>query len=204
MAETFVNVTEGSGKKLHGWDLVAGGNTVVDEFVIPGEYPYPTFTADAQTVSGATTGDDLLQVMAGASLKLRIRRVTVNVRVAITTAAEFSVDIVKLTSAGTGGTAVTPRAHDPADSAGATAASGVPNATHGTASFVWRSLRLWPVQTAPAAGIGGGLVAEWVQSPFGKPFVIPAGTTNGIAIRVQTGRAGVSLEPTIEFVETSF
>ena len=74
MAESFINQTEGSGKKSHTWDRTIGANTIQDEFVLPGEFPYTSYTIFANGVSIATANDHCLQIMAGASLPVRVRR----------------------------------------------------------------------------------------------------------------------------------
>ena len=76
--ESFVNVTEGSGKKLHTNQRTIGANAVEDEYVLPGEFPLPGYFAVANAVAATTANDHLLQVMAGASLKVRIRRISVS------------------------------------------------------------------------------------------------------------------------------
>jgi hypothetical protein len=72
------SVTVG-GKLLHLWDRVVGASTVSDEFVLPGEYPYPSYTVTTDGgVALATANSHLLQVMAGASNHLRVRRITIS------------------------------------------------------------------------------------------------------------------------------
>lgn len=203
MAEAFVNVTEGSGKKLHGWDVVIGANTVIDEFVIPGEYPMPTYFAEASGSSIATANDHSLQLMAGASLKLRIRRIRIEQRANVTTAGLCVFEIWRLTSAGTGGTAVTARPFDTADTAGATAMT-VPT-VKGTESVRLMSTIVTLRQAVSTTGSpADDALFEWAQLPNEKPIVVPAGTTNGLAIKNVTAVAAGSITALIEFVETSF
>jgi hypothetical protein len=203
VAEGKISATEGAGKNVHTFDRTIASVLVQDQFVLPGEFPYPSYFVHAQGVSGANSGDDLMQVMAGSANYVRVRRIEISQRVPITTAQEFTVDVTRLTTAGTGGVAVTPARFDNGDpAAGASAASTVPNATHGTAGTILRSLRIWGLQTPPTAGVGGGLSAKWEQHRGTKPIIIPAGASNGISLRVQTGRAGITLDVEIEIVET--
>lgn len=206
MPESFINVTEGSGKKAHTFQRTIGANTVEDETVIPGEHYLATYIlSTSSNVSGATTGDDMIQLMAGASLNLRIRRFRME-SAGITAAAIATFQLARVTSAGTGGTALTPVKFDNADAAaGATGASGVPNATHGTIGSVFWTRTMYPVQTpAAAGGPSPNPGIEWVQQPGTKPIIVPAGTTNGIVLRNAAGRAGSAYYLEIEFVETSF
>lgn len=205
MAESIVQVTEGSGKKLHTWQRTVGANNVEDEFVIPGEYPLASYIAIGSAVSCATANDDILQVMAGAALNLRIRRIRIEQEGLVTAAALALFTVLRVTTAGTLGTAITPSKMDNADVAsGATAMSGVPTASKGTAGASLLVREFWPVQTAPVGGLGSTPANEWVQQPGMKPIVIPAGVTNGIVIRNGLARAGLTVHAEIEFVETSF
>ena len=72
MAEAFVNVTEGSGKKLHANDRSIGANTVLDEVMLLGENYLPSYlgVTSAASVSTATANSHLLQIMAGDISKL--------------------------------------------------------------------------------------------------------------------------------------
>jgi len=198
MAETFVNVTEGSGKKLHAWDRTIGANTVLDEFTIPGEYPLATYTVQAQAVSGATAASHLMQLMAGASLNVRIRRIYLHGIAA--TAGTVRFEIVRLTTAGTGGTAVTARPYDSADSAAGAAGMTLPTVKGTEAAFT-----LWPITVGEAAAAPQteANASGWQQVGNGKPIIIPAGTANGIALKC-SGLAATTFDVVIEFVETSF
>jgi hypothetical protein len=205
VAESFVNVTEGSGKKLHTFQRTIGANTVEDELVIPGEHYLATYVVTAGGISTATVGDDAMQIMAGASTIVRIRRIRIEQDGLVTAAAISTWSVGRLTTAGTGGTAITPQKLDSADGAAAsTAAFAVPNATHGTIAATYHFRRsLFLVQTAPVGGLGQ-VYSEWLAMPGGKPLIIAAGTTNGVAVRNQTARAGGSISIEIEYTESSF
>lgn len=45
---------------------------------------------------------------------------------------------------------------------------------------------------------------EWVQCANCKPIIIPAGTANGIALKIGAGRAGAQVDINVEVVETNF
>jgi hypothetical protein len=201
VAEAFVNMTEGSGKKAHAWDRTIGANTVLDEFMLPGEYPLASYTLRFSQISGATSADHLLQIMAGASLNVRVRRVVVKQHAAPAAVSANELQIVRLTTAGTGGTAVTPGKLDTADAASGTTGMTLPTAK-GTESTILYTESIWL-----------GTAAIPVRDPFRidpyvlegiKPILIPAGTANGIAIKITTGVASLTLSGWVEFVETSF
>lgn len=202
MAEAFVNVTEGSGKKLHGWDRTVGANSVVDEFVIPGQYPYATYIAFSSTTSIATANDHIMQLMAGASLNLYVRRIRVEQVVAITTASIVQFQLYRLTTAGTGGTAITPRPTDSTDAAAGATAMTLPTAK-GTEGVLLDTRATFYMQTQPVAG-GQSPYVEWTWTDNEKGIRIPAGTANGIAIKQPSSRPGASAIVTIEFVELNY
>jgi hypothetical protein len=203
MAEGFINQTEGSGKKSHTWNRTIGANSIEDEFVLPGEYPYATYGITTAAVSFATSADHVLQIMAGGTLPVRLRRVIIAQSVLVTAAAELTIICLRLTTAGTGGTVVTPRPFDSADGAAGCTAMTIPTAKGTEGVELWRR-RTWLVQTAPTQGIAGGIQIAWEQLPNEKPIIIPAGTANGIAFKIATGRAGAQGDVMAEVVETNF
>ena len=204
MANGSINVTEGSGKRLDTFDRTISSVLVQDQFVLPGEYPYASYIASGSNISCANSGDDLLQLMAGSSNYVRVRRIRIEQFALITSAATCSFQLTRLTTAGTGGGAVTPSKFDDGDAAaGATAATAVPTATKGTAGAVIWVRNLFPIQTASTAGTPT-IYTEWVEQPGCKPLIIAAGTSHGIAIRNQGARAGLTVNIEIEFVETTW
>jgi hypothetical protein len=205
MAHTIIQVNSGNGPKLAGDDYTDGANTVIDQRLTLGEYKQASYTVDTITaVSAATTADHILQVMAGSSLNVRIRRIRLDQGAPITTAALLTIGIYRLTSAGTGGTAITPQKLDNGDATAGATAMSLPSAK-GTEGALLEVLTMWPIQTASASGVPGpGPFCEWVSRPDIKPIIIAAGTANGIAIKVITGRAGLSVYPSVDFVETSY
>ena len=201
MAETFVNVTEGSGKKLHAWDRTIGANTVLDEFMLPGEYPVAAYTLRFSQISGATSADHLLQIMAGASLNVRVRRIVVVQHAAPAAVSANELQVLRLTTAGTGGTAVTPGKLDNADSAAGAAGMTLPTAK-GTESTILYTQSVW-LGTA-AIPVRDGLRIDPAIIPALKPILIAAGTSNGIAVKLTTGVASLTFSGYAEIVETSF
>ncbi len=201
--ESLIQVTEGVGKKAHTWQRTISGNTVEDEFTIPGEYPYATYVALGASVSIATANDHIIQVMAGTTLPVRIRRIRVEQRAAATAAAASVLEIWRLTTAGTGGAAVTPRPLDTADTAGATAMT-LPTAKGTESVQLYAMAHSWRQVVSATGSPADDSMEEWIQMPNGKPLIIPAGTTNGIAVKSTTAIAGATVIVTVEFVETNF
>lgn len=204
MAESFVNVTEGSGKKLHTNTRVIGADTVHDEVTVDGEAYLATYAVTFNNVDASTNGVHLIALMAGASLKLRIREIHVNQHALATAAGRMSFTIRRLTTAGTGGTVVTPVAFDPADAAAGATARVVPG-TPGTETAGSEIIRgaLGMQSAAPNPGTPGFI---WEQEPNHKPIIVSAGTSNGIALIVSTatGTGTPTVSGYIIFDESNF
>ena len=184
MAESIVQVTEGSGKKLHTFQRTIGANSVEDEVVLLGEnYLASYIVAPAAFVSTATANSHLLQIMAGASNRVRIRRIEIWQTGLATTVALMDTRIYRLTTAGTGGTAHTPNVLDPADGAAGFTAMTLPT-VKGTEGVLFALSRPYMMQTLGASAQLNQPVLVWdFDRPRSKPLTIAAGTTNGIAIK---------------------
>ena len=200
MAQSNVAVTAGSGTLLDTWTTSKGGNTVHAGRWVPGEYPDPTYVVLAATISTATADSHIMQLMAGASNTVRIRRIWVAQTVAATSAGQSSIFCVRLTTAGTGGTAVTPAQFDTADAAAGATGRYLPS-SKGTESTALLTGKIGFTNSQPTTTVNSW---EWRQSGNGGPIVIPAGTSNGVALKVTTAIAGASVNIEIEFVETLY
>lgn len=203
MAEAALAVTAGSGTNVHTNSRTIAAATMLDQFVLPGEYPYATYSVIASNISVGTANDHILQIMAGASLNVRIRRIFIEQATngSSGTLAQFS--ILRLTTAGTGGTAVTPAKFDTADSAAG--ATGMTLASSkGTESTELMRTYMPFRQAISTTQTQIDETFQWVQSPNGKPIIIAAGTSNGIAIKSLTAITTATVGIYVEIVETAF
>lgn len=203
MAESVVNVTEGSGKKLHTWARTVGANTVEDEFVIPGEYPLASYLVLISNASMAVANDHLIQVMAGASLNVRIRLIHLDQGTNTGAAAIGSLELWRLTTAGTGGTAVTPQKFDTADAAAGATAMTLPTAKGTESAQLLRQIFNAQQTTVATPGQNGKQIFHWEQKRGTKPIILPAGTANGIAVKTASAVGG-TVSGWVELVETTF
>lgn len=201
MAESIVQVTEGTGKKLHTWNRTIGANSVEDEYVLFGENALTTYMASI-FASGATAASHF-QLMAGASLKVRVRSIEVFQIGLATTAAVTYIELYRLSTAGTGGTAVTPRPLDTTDAASGATAMALPT-VKGTESLQIALKSFIAIQTVGASTVmtGPSVVFNFDQ-PRTKPLIIAAGAANGIALKF-LGNAGTTFQANILFDESSF
>ena len=208
MPESFVNMTEGSGKKAHTFQRTIGANTIEDEVVLIGEQYLATYdvnTASAGT-STATANSHLIQICAGATLNVYVRRIQVFQLAAVTTAAIDALELVRLSSAGTGGTAITPGPRDTTDSAqrchGHDSAHRQGHRDHVRGPCTAQWTQTIATQTG---GKQATLVAEFDFDHLrGKALRIPAGTANGIAIKNPTARAAGTVIISAELCEANF
>lgn len=208
MAESFINQTEGSGKKAHTFQRVIGGNTVEDQVTLLGEHYLATYnvvTAAAGT-SAATAASHILQIMAGASLNVFVRWIKVYQLAPATAAAIDALELVRLTTAGTGGTVVTPAALDTADSASGATAMTLPTVKGTEGTFIERATVQWTQTVATqSGGQMSQLLATFDFDGFHeKGLRIPSGAANGIALKNPTARAAATVIVVAKIVETNF
>lgn len=207
MAESFVNVTEGSGKKLHTFNRTIGANDVHDEAVILGEQYLASYMATPNTLGGVTTAtanSHLFQIMAGSSLKVRIRRIELMQLAMATTVLMMETRLYRLSTAGTGGTAHTPAPLDPSDSASGATCMTLPTAKGTEGSIVaWGAPYM--MQTLTASAERDQPIAVWdFDRPRSKPLIIAAGTANGIAVKNVTAVAAATILFNVWFDESNF
>lgn len=209
MGESLVQVTEGSGKKLHTWQRTIGANSVEDEYVLLGEnalasYILPTSFGLPGGISTATANSHLVQIMAGASLKVRIRRIEVHQAVMATTAALMHLQVLRLTTAGTGGTVLGFAVLDPSDAAAGATAMTLPT-VKGTEGTGVLSAHAYMMQTLGASAQLNNPIAVFdFDRPRSKPLIIGAGTTNGIALKNVTAVAAATVTVVVWIDESSF
>jgi hypothetical protein len=198
MAATESLIVVGA-KNAHTLSRTIGANLIEDEVVLPGEYPYATYSCIASGIATTTANSHLMQIMAGSSLTVRIRRIRIAQNAGASAYTTLPLQLVRLTTAGTGGTAITARAYDSADSAAGAAGMTLPTVKGTEGNFVWAQSMWLATGTVGSPGL-----LEWTQLPNSKPIIIPAGTTNGIAIKNTLGPGTATVDITVELVETNF
>jgi hypothetical protein len=209
MAESIVQVApDSSGKKLHTWNRTIGANSIEDEYVLLGENGLLTYTGLSlpfAVTSTATANSHLFQIMAGASNKVRIRRIEIHQVVVATTVAIIELRLLRLTTAGTGGTAVTNQPLDSADAASGATSMILPT-VKGTEGAVVGSATPLMIQTLAASNQSPlNPIAVWdFDRPRSKPLIIPSGTTNGVAVKNINAIAGGNIMTVVIFDESSF
>lgn len=196
--ELFVQVNEGTGKKLRTYERSIGGNTVQESVMLLADPKQPSGIFSTPAVSMATNLSHLLQIMAGASLPVQLRSIEM-VQYALATTAEIKgIHLFRLSTAGTGGTNAPPQPHDPADTLACTGMT-LPTAK-GTEAAT--ALLLPELHAVSALPYGPRSVWKWEQKPGVKPIIIPAGVANGIAFKtVSGGDAAMTIRIRVEVTE---
>ena len=203
MAEGNIVVTAGSGVAIHSNTRTISSTTMHDQYVLPGEFAYASYIASTTSISIATANSHVIQLMASSSLNVRVRRIRLEQSGNATTGVVCAFQLFRLSTAGTGGSAITPAPFDTADSASGATAQTLPSAK-GTETTMLMQTQLVMRQAVSATGAQVDDAYEWYQLPGTKPIVIPAGTSNGLALKVINATAGATVTVSIEFIETSF
>lgn len=206
MPESIVQVTEGTGKKLHTWQKTVGANTVEDEVVVLGEQYLASYTLiTVAGVSVATALSHPFQLMAGATLRVYLRRLMIYQAAAATTAGFYDFVLVRLTTAGTGGAAITAISMDPADAASGVTGMSLPTVKGTEGNGLWRG-ELAFTQTIPVSpGSQGALLLDLSFDQLRvKPPIIAAGVANGIALKSTAGVTAATIAVVAYVSEANF
>lgn len=204
MTASSIQITQGSGTRLATDAYAEGGNIVHNEKIVLGEQNLASYVAVA-AMSTATANSHLLQIMAGPSLRVRIRRIEYYLNSLATTAALGNVDIRRLTTAGSGGSTIAAPPLDPADVAAAASVMQLPT-TKGTeaAAQLWSGTAYYMQTIGASTPLVQPILAVDFDRPRSRPLVIAAGTSNGIAIKQETAIAGAIARIVVWFDESEY
>ena len=203
MSESSINVTEGSGKRLHTNDRTISSVLVQEQFVLPGEYALPTYSVLSGAASTATTDSHILQLMAGSTNHVRIRRIEIRQVANATSATVAQFSLARLSTAGSGGTTVGSAKFDPSGSAAGATAQRLPSSKGTEGDFLWTGF-LPLRQAILATSTQSDPVIAWEQRDGEQPIIIAAGTSNGLCVKLHSGVAGATVHVSVLFVETSY
>ncbi|HEX8977912.1 MAG TPA: hypothetical protein VF781_15510 [Solirubrobacteraceae bacterium] len=201
---SYIGVTPGSGAKLAtGPTYTESSNVVQDQKVIAGELYLASYTIVGTSVSIATSASHLLQIMAGSTLNVRIRRIEIWPNTAAGSATLDGFNIVRLTSAGSGGGVVTPGPLNPADGASGATSMSLPSSKGAESTLLLQGTSVM-YQTAPTAGTFGPYIRWDLDGERLPPIIIAAGTSNGIAVKNNVAVAGATVTLNVWITETPF
>lgn len=200
MTRTYVGVDEGADRKLHAIQRTDGADTVYSPYSVEAEPEIATYVIPFAGIAVSTANSHVCQVMAGASLRVGIRRIRLWQVANATGIAKLQFRLFRLTTAGTGGTGLTPALVDPGDSAAGAAAMTLPS-SKGTEGTMLDHGRHLIHTTATTIGLQDYL---WdFRGLRTKCLWVAAGTSNGLAVKNIGSDASATYDGWIEIVETA-
>lgn len=200
MTRTYASFDEGADLKRHAVQRTDGADTVLQFYGVDAEPETATYTIPFAGIALATANSHVCQVMAGASLRVGIKRITLWQVANATGIALMQYRLYRLSTAGTGGSAITPAPVDPADAAAGATAMTLPS-SKGTEGTLLEHGRHLIHTTATTIGL---VKHVWDFSGLRhKCLWIAAGTSNGIALKNIGSDASATVDGTIDIVETS-
>lgn len=204
MADTSFAVTAGSGTGLHTSTHTVGGVTAHDEVMVLGIPNLPSYSAIwAANASLATANAHVLQVMAGSSLNVYITRIRIYQSVLATTVTNTQFILLRLTTAGTGGTVLNTNPFDTAAAAGGATCMTLPTVKGTEGAGLWIGSTI-AIQTLATGQLLPPLLELNFDTLKGQALRIPAGVANGLALKVLTATAAAAVIGTVEFFEASY
>jgi hypothetical protein len=202
MSQSFVpfNDNASASRKFHTIQKSNGADTV-EQYVMPiGEAYLPTYTACALATVLTTANSHVFELMAGASLRVGVKRITMRLVTAATATANMQWGLFRLTTAGTGGTAYTPNPRDAADAASGATFMTLPSSKGTEGALMWLDASLVH-QTITTVGVQRIVDLDFT-SLGAKALWIPAGTTNGLCFKNLTGVDPAAVYIDVDFVES--
>jgi len=200
MAEGVVGVDEGTDKYLHTWQRSIAATDKEDQVVLEGESVNPTYSLITAPVATTTSASHLVFIMGDGTLYTRIRRVFIEQVVAAGSATLANIQMFRLTTAGSGGGALSARPHDSADTNPyAGTIQTLPSSKGTEGNFLWARY-LWLTNSIAAQPNS----IEWVARNNMKPIIIGPAATDGLAIKIATGIATSTVNIHIEFTTSTY
>lgn len=200
MAESELAVTPGSGLNLRTNSRTIAGNTRHEQAMIPGEGSLPTYTAIGISIAVTTSGDHVLFIQGDGTNYCRLRRLEIKQATAPGASGTLDLRLLRTSTAGSGGTTVSPRPFDAADTdpfAGVCQTRPSSKGTEGNQLLQCR------VQTNTTNSSSTPYLWRADQANS-KPIIWGTSTANGLVLKVQTGVATVTVDVELEFTVSSF
>jgi|ERR1035437_456315 hypothetical protein len=196
--DSVVQINEGSGKYLGYVSRSIASNTVYQQQTIIAEAYLPTYTATATTAMTMGANDHLFELQGSTLNRLVIRSIEVH-QLANATAVVAAVQLIRTTTAGSGGTNYAPTATDPTSAVTSATFHGGLSSSKGTESTV---LAEWTMPMLAAAGTAPvpALFKQWID-PRVQPPTIAAGNANGLALKLITAVTSGTVHITVTFSE---
>jgi hypothetical protein len=206
VVDSTVQVAEGVGKLLRFVQRSINGSNVQIQGVHTEEPALDSYILSSGIVLLTTAASHVLQLMAGATKNVYVRRIQVWQVGLATAAAIDEFQLVRLTTAGTGGTVVTPKLLDATDAAVGATGMTLPTVKGAEGNILFDRTALI-LQTLPTA-LPPGEATKILDFDFTrerlKGIRITAGAANGLALKNIAARAVGSVLVEATFTEANF
>jgi len=185
-------------KYLHTHSRTISSTAREDQYVQQGESAYPTYIATPSEIALTTDAAHVLQIMGDGSNYSRLKSIEFQ---GYNSSAASTVRLLlyRLSSAGTGGSSITPSPFDTSDTYGGGAMT-LPSSKGTEGALLGSFLVPLPVVGGNTVGASVG----WHQLPGMKPIIFGTATSNGIAVKIATGVANGALLVRAVFVTTTY
>ena len=202
MAESSLAVTPGSGLNLRTNTRTIAATTVHEQALMVGEGNAATYTAIGIDQAVTTSGDHVLFIQGDGTNYGRLRRITIRQSTLAGAVGTLDLRLLRTSTAGSGGTAVSPRPFDAADTDPFAGTCQTRPSSKGTEGNQLLQFRLGITATNPMTNANA---VEWRDDWNNtKPIIWGTSTANGLCLKVQTGVATVKIDVELEFVVTTF
>ena len=207
-ATSFVPVSDAdeSERNIATTQAVEGGVTV-ERYRYEQEFSgHPTYTVTTAAVLCSPANSHLIELMAGDTNTLYLRRIALDQVANAATATpgkRLRFSLYSLDTAGTGGTVYTPEPMDPSDDVADATAMTLPSVkgeegVGGTGGLVWGGAA--DVRNPVVGSTGHLLDWRWGEDGLSKCPIIPPGTSNGLAIKNLDADTSATVIIVVEFV----
>lgn len=199
---SYLTVDEGVDKNIASYQRSVDAATVETYKYVKDEPFMHSYTAVVTAaVAMSTANSHLIQLMAGGTLRVGLRSILIEQVANATGIARIQLQLYRLTTAGTGGTSITPRPLDPLNSSVGATVMTLPS-SKGTEGVLIDQRHMLIHTTATTIGVDPlrwDLETERTQSAW-----ITAGTSNGLAVKCVPSDASATFRMTMTFVEASY
>ena len=201
-ADSYIAFDEGTARKWDFWQRSISSNTVEQlRAVIAEPYLPPYGLVNTAAVLTTNANTHLMQMMGSTLNRSLIKRLRLYQAAAATTTTTVHLQLLRLTTPGTGGTSYTPNPFDPSDPATTVVGMTLPSANGAESVVLWQGSAILHA-AADIANLESRCVldVDW-RDPQVKGPIIAAGTSNGLALKLLTACAVSTVVTDIEFTE---
>ena len=199
--DSYIQVNEGADRSVSFVQRSKASNTV-EETVVVSSLPYiPTYVVSTTTaVALATANSHVLQVLGSTLNRTLLRSLEVTQLANAVASTRVAFQLLRVTDAGTGGTAITANQNDPVDPETTAAGMTLPS-SKGTEDELLGTWTGTVLAAAAAAGHDYVLKVVFPEDGHSKPPTIAAGATTGLVLKNITAEPSATLHVRATFEE---